>query len=204
MQQPMCMEASYWWTVDGWAGKKITKTDCLQQMTERHACSPFEVKGMDTQQLRSTFTLPGLMLPGKQAFVYSHYDRMIIGGVVPASSPISISNYPQLKSDYFLHRREMGIINIGGAGTIIADDQEFNADRLDCVYVGRGTESIRFISNDSRKPAHFYILSTPAHHKFSSAAMKNADASPASMGATNTANERVIYKYIHEDGIKSC
>jgi 4-deoxy-L-threo-5-hexosulose-uronate ketol-isomerase len=182
----------------------ISKTDCLQQMTERYTCSPFEVKGMDTQQLRTAFTVSDLMAPGKQTFVYSHYDRMIIGGIVPSSSPISISNFPQLKSDYFLQRREMGIINIGGTGTIITNKQEFKVDKLDCVYACRGTESIRFTSNNANDPAQFYILSAPAHHQFPSAVMKNADASPAAMGAGNTANERMIYKYIHEEGIKSC
>jgi len=173
-------------------------------MEERFQNHPEEVKKMDTGQLRSAFAITDLMKNGEIHFVYSHYDRMIIGGVVPADKEIKLNNDPALKSNYFLERREMGIINVGGDGTVIADGIDYALSRLDCLYLGKGTKEVSFKSNDNSLSANFYLLSSPAHHAYENKLMKNADAVADRLGEGITSNQRTIYKYIHENGIKSC
>lgn len=158
---------------------------------------------MDTGELREAFALTELWQPGSAQFTYSHYDRVVIGGVLPLDAPLPLPTFTQLKSEYFLERRELGIINIGGAGKINADGETYELVKLDCLYLGKGTRDIQFSSNSPEAPARFFLLSAPAHASFPNRQMKHNDATAAELGATATANERTIYKYIHEDGIKS-
>lgn len=173
-------------------------------MEERYACSPTEAKKMTTEQLRETFLLQQLFVNDAVNLVYSHYDRMITGAVVPASKELSLETDVQLKSDFFLQRRELGVINIGGEGLVKADGQEYRLSKLDCLYLGKGIKAVSFSSADAQNPARFFLLSAPAHQTFPSTLMKSSEATPAALGATETANERTIYKYIHEEGIQSC
>lgn len=173
-------------------------------MIERNTYSPGEVKKMDTQQLRDAFLVSSLMQNGKLNFVYSHFDRMIIGGIVPAIEKLHLEQYDALKSTHFLERREMGIINIGGEGTVMAGDESFTLNKLDCLYLGRGTENISFASADVNQPAAFFLLSAPAHASHPNTLVQNKDADATRLGAPETSNERTLYKYIHPDGIKSC
>lgn len=172
-------------------------------MQERYSLSPNEAKNMDTSELREAFALTELWQPGSAQFTYSHYDRVVIGGVMPLDTPFSLPTFTQLKSEYFLERRELGIINIGGAGKIVADGETYELVKLDCLYLGKGTRDIQFSSNSADAPARFFILSAPAHASFPNRQMKHSEATAAELGATATANERTIFKYIHEDGIKS-
>lgn len=158
---------------------------------------------MNTGQLRETFALTRLWKEGSSEFTYSHYDRVVIGGIMPLDTPLSLPTFTQLKSDYFLQRRELGIINIGGAGKITADGVIYELSKLDCLYLGKGTKEVHFDSNSSEAPARFFVLSAPAHAQFPNRQMKHSEATTAELGATATANERTILKYIHEDGIKS-
>jgi 4-deoxy-L-threo-5-hexosulose-uronate ketol-isomerase len=173
-------------------------------MEERFQHHPDQVKTMSTEALRTAFVLTELMQHGKGKWIYSHYDRMITGGIVPVNVSISLAVHEQLKSDFFLQRREIGIINIGGDGTITADGQTFVMKKLDCLYLGRGTRDASFQSAVAENPAQYFVLSAPAHQTFPNALMKNENATPVALGEKKTANERTIYKYIHEDGIKSC
>jgi 4-deoxy-L-threo-5-hexosulose-uronate ketol-isomerase len=173
-------------------------------MQIRFQHSPKETSQMNTQQLRENFLVQNLMQPGKMELVYSHFDRLIIGGVVPASSTISLTTGDELKASFFLERREMGIINVGGKGKITADGVVFEIDKLECVYLGKGTKEVNFNSNTADAPAHFYLLSVPAHHTFPNRMMKKSEASPVNLGDISTSNKRTIYKYIHNDGIQSC
>jgi 4-deoxy-L-threo-5-hexosulose-uronate ketol-isomerase len=132
---------------------------------------------MNTQELRDHFLIQGLMQPGTVQLVYSHYDRLIIGGAVPASAAISLPNEEELKANFFLERREMGIINVGAAGIVLADGKEYAVDKLDCVYLGKGTKTVKFKSKSKNDPALFYILSAPAHHKYPNRLMKREKAS---------------------------
>ena len=173
-------------------------------MLERYACSAVETAGMNTAQLRDHFLIQGLFASGAMQFVYSHYDRMIVGGVMPGAAEIGLPVYEALRSSFFLERREMGIINIGGAGSIEADGEKFQLEKLDCLYLGRGTSKVVFSSLNATKPAKFFVLSAPAHQTYPNHAVKSSEATPAAMGTAATSNERTIYKYIHEAGVKSC
>ena len=173
-------------------------------MQIRFQNSPKETSQMNTQQLRENFLVQNLMQPGEIELVYSHYDRLIIGGAVPASSELSLPNEGELKSNFFLERREMGIINVGGKGSITADGVIYEIDKLECVYLGKGTKEVSFSSNDTNVPAYFYLLSLPAHHTYPNKMMTKAEAAPVNLGDSATSNKRTIYKYIHNDGIQSC
>lgn len=159
---------------------------------------------MNTQQLRNNFLVDNLVLNDQLKLVYTHYDRMIIGGVKPVKKTLQLPTDDELKADYFLQRREIGIINVGGTGVIEADGEDFSLDKLDCMYLGKGVEKVYFKSDDSSAPAVFYLLSAPAHATHSNHLMKKEQASPVTIGDAKTANHRTIYKYIHADGIKSC
>ncbi|MFT3934750.1 MAG: 5-dehydro-4-deoxy-D-glucuronate isomerase [Chitinophagaceae bacterium] len=173
-------------------------------MEIRFQNSPKETSQMNTQQLRDNFLVQGLMQPEKIKLVYSHYDRMIIGGAVPASSPISLPNEGELKANFFLERREMGIINVGGKGSVTADGTVHEMEKLECVYLGKGTKDVSFSSVSDKDPACFYILSVPAHHAYPNAKMTKQQAAPLQLGEQSTSNKRSLYKYIHNDGIQSC
>lgn len=173
-------------------------------MQVRFQNSPKETAAMNTVALRENFLIQNLMQPGKIELVYSHYDRMIVGGAMPSGAAIELPNEGELKANYFLERREMGIINVGGNGKVIADGVEYALEKLECVYLGKGTEAVRFESDDATQPAVFYILSVPAHQAYPNRKMTKAEAAPVNLGDISTSNKRTIYKYIHNDGIQSC
>jgi len=173
-------------------------------MQIRFQNSPKETSQMNTQQLRDNFLVQNLMQPGTIQLTYSHYDRMIIGGVVPTVSPIGLPTEEELKANFFLERREMGIINVGGKGTVTADGEAYEIDKLECVYLGKGTKDVQFSSSAADAPAQFYILSVPAHQAYPNRKMTKDEAAPVNLGDISTSNKRTIYKYIHNDGIQSC
>lgn len=173
-------------------------------MQVRFQNSPAETSRMNTQELRDNFLVQNIMQAGTVQLVYSHYDRLIIGGAVPTSAALSLPNEDELKATYFLERREMGIINVGGKGTVKADGVEYTIDKLECVYLGKGTKEVHFSSSTPDAPAHFYLLSLPAHHTYPNRMMTKAEAAPVNLGDISTSNKRTIYKYIHNDGIQSC
>jgi len=159
---------------------------------------------MTTEELRAAFLTGPLMAADAIRLLYSHYDRVIIGGVKPANRRVALETHPELKADFFLQRRELGIINVGGRGRVYAEDAEYELDKLDCLYVGRGVKAVAFESLHRDHPAAFYLLSAPAHAAFPVTLMHGRDASPSEAGSAETANARTIYKYIHADGIRSC
>jgi 4-deoxy-L-threo-5-hexosulose-uronate ketol-isomerase len=173
-------------------------------MEVRFAISPAEAAAMDTEALRENFLVENLMKPGELTLVYTHYDRMIVGGVVPTDKAIALSNPAELRAEYFLERREMGIINVGGTGTITADGNDFPLNKLDALYLGKGTQSVSFASDDAANPAIFYLLSNPAHAVYPNAVCTKQQAAPVVLGSPETSNHRTVYKYIHLEGLKSC
>lgn len=173
-------------------------------MNIRFAISQNEAKQMNTEQLRDNFLVGGLMQDDSVQLTYSHHDRVIIGGVKPVNKTILLPNHEELKAEYFLERRELGIINVGGDGIVIADKKEFPIGKFDCVYVGKGTKEVKFKSNKKAEPTLLYLLSAPAHHTYPNKLMKKEKAAPVQLGAPETANKRTVYKYIHLDGIRSC
>jgi 4-deoxy-L-threo-5-hexosulose-uronate ketol-isomerase len=173
-------------------------------MEIRFQTSPAETKQMDTAQLRQNFLVQQLIKDDAVTLVYSHYDRVIIGGVKPLGKMLALPNHPELRADYFLERRELGIINVGGPGKVTADGKDFSLPKLSCLYVGKGTKEVLFSSAAKDNPAVFYILSSPAHHAYPVALMEKEKAAPVELGAAETSNKRTVYKYIHLDGIQSC
>lgn len=173
-------------------------------MEVRFQNSPKETKAMDTQALRENFLIEELIQKDKLKLVYSHYDRVIVGGVSPVDATVKLENEPELKADYFLQRRELGVVNLGGPGTIQAGDTTYDLEKLDCLYVGLHTETVSFASKDKSNPAIFYMLSAPAHTEYPTTHYAKKDAFPSEMGSLETSNRRTIYRYIHADGIKSC
>ena len=173
-------------------------------MQVRYQHSPTETAQMNTAQLREHFLVSSLMQRDTINLTYSHYDRVIVGGAMPLTDDLKLGTYDALKSEYFLERRELGIINVGGDGEIIADGKKFSLRKLDCLYLGKGTKQVSFQSLNVIDPAKYYLLSSPAHHVYPAQLMRREDASPTDMGTLQTANNRTIYKYIHADGLKSC
>jgi len=173
-------------------------------MEIRFQSSPREVKEMNTQELRDNFLVQHLMQANQIQLVYSHFDRVIVGGVMPVSNPVLLPNEAELRADFFLERREIGIINVGGAGKVEADGVEYDLHKLDALYLGKGTRSVSFSSASADQPAQYFLLSAPAHHTYPNRRMQKEEAAPVHLGEKATSNERTIYKYIHQEGIQSC
>lgn len=173
-------------------------------MQIQYTQSPAETAQMDTAALRDNFLLSGIMRPGEVTLTYSHYDRVVIGGAMPVGSALVLPLPEELKANYFLERRELGIINVGGKGQVLTDQGTYPLDKLECAYLGRGAKDVSFISVHVDDPAQFFLLSTPAHQAYPSRMMTKAEAAPVSLGDASTSNRRTIYKYIHLDGIASC
>ncbi len=173
-------------------------------MQIRFQNSPKEMSEMNTQQQRDNFLIQNLFEDGKLNLTYTHYDRMIVGGAKPTTTAIVLDNQDELRANFFLERRELGIINVGGTGKINADGVSYEIEKLECVYLGKGTKDVSFSSNDAATPALFYLLSVPAHHVYPNRKMTKEEAQPVHLGDATTSNKRTIYKYIHNDGIESC
>jgi 4-deoxy-L-threo-5-hexosulose-uronate ketol-isomerase len=173
-------------------------------MRQYYAIGPRETAAMNTAELRENFLLENLFVAGDIQLVYTHYDRMMVGGVVPTAAPIALPTPANLKADFFLQRRELGVLNTGAAGTVTVDGTAYELGRQDCLYVGRGAREVVFASSDAAAPAKFYLLSTPAHASHPTTRLTQAEATPVTMGELATANQRTIYKYIYSEGIQSC
>ncbi|HTR43801.1 MAG TPA: 5-dehydro-4-deoxy-D-glucuronate isomerase [Pseudomonadales bacterium] len=174
------------------------------QNTIRRMPRPCDVPGMSTQELRETFLIEGIFSPGQITGTFTDLDRLVAGGAMPTDKPIELPNHKETGRAFFLECRELGAINIGGAGKIVADGKTFALDKLDCAYLPMGTKSVAFESNDAKTPAKFYFLSCPAHSAHPATMLKAKDASPVALGSQATANKRTIYKFIHQGGIQSC
>lgn len=172
-------------------------------MEIRNASNPRDVKGYDTKRLREEFLTEELFSADKIKTVYSHVDRIITGSACPIS-PLTLEAGSSLRAEYFLERREMGIINIGGNGTITVDETEYHLKAKDGLYIGMGSKEIIFKSEDPANPAKFYFNSAPAHKSYPVGKIEISKAEPAKMGSLAEANQRTIYKYIHPQGVKSC
>lgn len=171
---------------------------------QRYASSPLALPLANTAQLRADFLIETIFCSDTITATYSHYDRMLLGGIMPVSQPIDLPNYAELKANFFLERREIGIINVGGPGAVMANSVTYELAKLDCLYVGQGCETVTFSSHDPEQPAQFYYLSAPAHRPCPTRLVTSAEATPVETGGAQTVNQRTIYKYIHLDGAESC
>jgi 4-deoxy-L-threo-5-hexosulose-uronate ketol-isomerase len=183
-------------------------------MELRNAASPKDVKFYTTERLREEFLIQDLFRPGGIKTVYSHIDRIITGAVMPLK-PVSLTAGEEIRAEYFLERREMGIINIGGEGSIIADDREYPLAYKDGLYIGRGVRKIEFKSKGAACPAKFYFNSAPAHRTCPTVLIKPQgepeegtviikEENKVEMGSLEEANHRTICKYILPGQVESC
>ncbi|OEK08809.1 5-dehydro-4-deoxy-D-glucuronate isomerase [Flavivirga aquatica] len=170
----------------------------------RYAASPREVKRMDTTELRDEFLVKNLMVEDGVHWVYSHYDRFMVGGIVPIKKAVSLETVDALKAQYFLERRELGIINIGGSGVVSVDGTDYILDHKEALYLGQGNKDVSFSSKSSSSPAQFYLNSTPAHKAFPNKKIGVNDVEIIELGAPETANARTLRKYIVNSVVDVC
>lgn len=159
---------------------------------------------MSAQELRESFLFDSLCASGEIRLAYVDVDRAVVGMASPGASSLTLPCPDELRARFFLERREVGALNIGGPGVIRADGNMFELANLDCLYIGRGTAQVEFSSADPANPAIFYLLSYPAHAQFPTTLIRKSDASPVELGSNSNANRRIISKYIHQQGAKSC
>jgi len=172
-------------------------------MDTREASHPNEFKTYTTERIRQEFLIQNMFVPGAIQLTYSFYDRMIAGGVCP-DQPLALAPHKALGSEFFLERREMGIINVGLAGDVAVDGQQFALDTTDGLYIGMGAKEVVFSSADSGNPAHFYVLSAPAHRSYPTRTIQIGQTERVDLGTPAESNVRTLHKYIHPDGVKSC
>lgn len=174
-------------------------------MEMRYPSHPDKVKTFTTAQLRDEFLIPRLFSDDALHLVYSHIDRIIVGGACPVKKILELAVDPkEIGADFFLQRREIGIINVGGSGRVLVDGTAYPMSKLDGLYVGMGAKSVQFASDEASQPAHFYLTSTPAHTTYPTQQISISAAEPVHLGNLSNSNERTINKYIHPDGVKSC
>ena len=172
-------------------------------MELRTVASPRDVKHYTTDRLREEFLVQDLFVKDEVKMVYSHIDRIIIGAAVPTKS-LSLDAGSELRAEYFLQRRELGVINIGGTGKIKIDGNEYILEYKDGMYIGMGSKEIEFISEDENNPAKFYFNSAPAHKTYPTVLIKPEDCVTVELGSLEEANHRVIRKYILPGQVESC
>jgi len=172
-------------------------------MDIREASHPNEFKSYSTDRIRQEFLIQDMFVTGKIKLVYSFYDRMIAGGICPDQA-LTLEPHKDLGTDYFLERREMGVINVGSPGTVTTDGQEYVLNRTDGLYIGKGVKEVVFSNADNARPAHFYVLSAPAHKQYPTAKIEIGQTEKVELGVPEEANVRTLHKYIHPDGAHSC
>lgn len=183
-------------------------------MELRTASSPRDVKHYTTERLREEFLIQDLFVPGEIKLVYSHIDRIITGAAVPTKA-LKLTAGDELRAEYFLQRREMGVINIGGDGRIVIDGKEYAVGYKEAMYIGMGAQDIVFDSVDAKNPARFYLNSAPAHKTYPTVLIKPEgtpedgvvivkDENKVELGSLEEANHRVICKYILPGQVESC
>lgn len=172
-------------------------------MEVRYTVGKNEYKRMTTDELRDAFMVE-LFETGKLNLLYCEVERAIIGAAVPVDGDLILEAGKELAADFFCQRREVGVLNIGGSGTIRIDGTTYEMENLDGLYIGRGSKDISFASVNASSPARFYLISYPAHADYPTTQAKKASANALELGTVEDANKRTIYQYIHENGINSC
>jgi 4-deoxy-L-threo-5-hexosulose-uronate ketol-isomerase len=167
-----------------------------------HATHPEMIPGLDTEALRRLYLVSGLFKPDEISLTYSHIERKIVGGALPTTKPLPLAPYRE-NAGVFLARRELGVINIGGPGSITTDGTVHEMNPRDGLYVGMGTENVVFASKNPAEPAKFYFVSAPAHMKYDTVRIAVDKTMPMPMGAVETANKRTIYQYLHPEICKT-
>lgn len=175
-------------------------------MQTRQSIHSDHAKQLDTQGLRREFLVEEVFTPNKLSMTYSHIDRIVFGGIMPVDSPLTFSDElgKAFGVDYFLERRELGLINIGGAGIIVVDGTTYEVGHAEALYVGKGARELSFRSVNASQPAKFYYNSAPAHTTFPPRKVTKDQASPETLGDASTSNRRTIYKYLVPNVLPTC
>lgn len=172
--------------------------------SNRFAVGRNEFASFDMKQLVDNFLVGNLFQPNHVELVYTHYDRLIVGGVMPVDEVVSLGTVDDLKAEYFLERRELGVINVGGAGKLKTDAGVFEVAYKEAIYVGQGNRVLEFSSDDQSNPARFYFNSAAAHQSYPTKKISLAEAEVMPMGDPLTSNERVINKLIVTGNVDTC
>ena len=170
----------------------------------RYSSHPSDVKQYDTTKLREHFLVSDLFVADESNLVYSHFDRMIVGGILPLNEPVTLESIPPLRSEYFLERRELGIFNVGGKGFVKVDSETFVLDYKEALYLGQGMRNVVFVSDDKNKPAKFYINSAPAHKSYPDRKITKGDADVVVLGSLETSNHRTVNKMLVNSVLPTC
>lgn len=173
-------------------------------MEIRYSTHPDHAKTFTTEELRKHYLVEELFVPNEIKLTYSMEDRTIIGGITPTQEAISLKGYDEIKADYFLERREVGIFNVGGKGIITVDGEQYDMENKDCLYIGLGKKELLFSSESAENPAKYYLYSAPAHKEYPTQHVAFKDIEGDRLGSLENANDRVIRRMIHLEGIQSC
>ena len=172
-------------------------------VSKKHASHPDMIRSLDTAGLRRLYLIEQLFVPDTICLTHSQIERMILGGAAPVTKPVTLADCPALGKGPLLALRELGLINVGGPGSVSVDGQRHALGLRDGLYVPRGTEKLVFESDSGEAPARFYLVSTPAHASYETVKISLDKANPMPMGSPATSNERVIYQYVNPDICKS-
>ena len=177
-------------------------------MDIRYSCNQRDFKRYTTEETRAEFLIEKLFVADEVTAVYSHVDRMVTLGIMPVNDTVSIDKgidvWKNFGTQYFLERRECGMFNVGGAGTVTVDGKAYELGYKDCLYITKGAREVTFASDHPAQPAKFYIVSAPAHTSYETRLIRIADAAKKPCGAAETSNKRVINQFIHPDVLKTC
>jgi 4-deoxy-L-threo-5-hexosulose-uronate ketol-isomerase len=174
-----------------------------EEMKTVMMADPVRYPRMTTGEIRETFLLSGLYEPGKLHMNYVDLDRTVVGFAAPLESALTLPTFPELRAEYFLERREIGVLSVGGAGMVTVEGKSYELNNLDALYVGSGNKQVSFASKDKAKPAVYYLLSYPAHAEFPVTVVRKEEANPTDLGSVETCNKRTICKYIFLQGARS-
>lgn len=170
----------------------------------RYSNHPNDSKRYDTEELRRNYLIEKVFVADEIALTYSHQDRMIAGGAMPVEKELTLGSTKELGTDYFLERREMGVINVGGKGTVVLDGTEYELDFKEGLYIGMGIKEVIFKSADKSAPAKFYLNSSPAHKTYPTVHITKEKANKRELGSQENMNERTINQFIHPAVCESC
>jgi 4-deoxy-L-threo-5-hexosulose-uronate ketol-isomerase len=165
--------------------------------------SPVETRRMDTPELRERFLLEDIFQPGRVSLRFVDLDRVVIGGAVPTRGTLRLEAPPEMAAESFTERREIGVLNVGGGGSVTVDGDRHAMAFRDGLYVGRGNHEIAFESDDAADPARFYLVSYPAHAEYPTTHVAHADTEATELGTVATANRRILRKYFHPGGVRT-
>ena len=177
-------------------------------MDIRYSCNQRDFKRYTTEETRAEFLIENLFVPDEVTAVYSHVDRMVTLGIMPVRDTVAIDKgidvWKNFGTHYFLERRECGMFNVGGAGSVTVDGETYDLGYKDCLYITKGAREVTFASDHPAQPAKFYIVSAPAHTSYETRLIRIADAAKKPCGSAETSNKRVINQFIHPDVLKTC